>query len=160
MVHGLKPIYNKNSKILILGSLPSIKSINSQEYYNNPINHFWKIISYVFENEYINFKDYQEKKSFLYKHHIALWDVIKSANRIGSLDNNIKDEEYNNLYTFIKNNSIQNIFVNGKKAESSFKKYLKINNLDIKYQVLPSSSSANTKYTLEDKINIWKIIKK
>lgn len=156
MVNGLKPIYDNNSKILILGSLPSEKSIKNQEYYNNPTNHFWKIISNIFENKTINFSSYKEKIIFLEKHNIALWDVISNANRIGSLDKNIKNEEYNDLAAFIRNNKIENVYVNGTKAEKSFKKYLNIKNINIKYELLPSSSAANTRYNLEDKINIWK----
>ena len=155
MFKGLKPIYNKESKIVILGSLPSIKSIENQEYYNNPTNHFWKIISFVFENEVINFNNYTEKQSFLQKHHIALWDVIKSADRIGSLDHTIKNESYNDLYPFIITNNISKVFVNGQKAEKSLKRYMKTIGKNIEYKLLPSSSSANTKYTLKQKIDIW-----
>lgn len=154
-VQGLKPIYDNNSKILILGSLPSEKSIKNQEYYNNQTNHFWKIISFVTEKRIINFSNYQDKISFLKKHQIALWDVISTANRVGSLDQNIKNEQYNDLYQFITKHKITKIFVNGNKADKSFKKYLKQNKLNIEYKVLTSSSAANTKYTLKEKINIW-----
>ena len=101
MKNGLEPIYDENSKILILGSLPSEQSIKKQEYYGNPTNQFWKILSAVFEDKFLTFNDYEEKKNFLKKHHIALWDVIKCAQRKGSLDVNIKNETYNDLKTLV-----------------------------------------------------------
>ena len=143
MSNCLKPIYNKNSKIIILGSLPSEKSIKNQEYYNNSTNHFWKIISYVFEKRIIEFTNYEDKISFLKRHNIALWGVISTADRIGSLDKNIKNESYNDLYPFIIENNIEKVFVNGTKAEKSLKKYLKLNNINLEYKLLPSSSSLN-----------------
>ena len=106
MKKGLDAIHDKNSKILILGSLPSEKSIQNQEYYNNPTNHFWRILSNIFEGKNIDFESYESKKKFLSKHNIALWDVIKCAEREGSLDKNIKKEKYNKLYKFITENKI------------------------------------------------------
>ena len=159
MKNGLKAIYDENSNILILGSLPSEKSIMNQEYYNNSTNHFWKILSYVFEKKIINFNNYDEKLIFLKKHHIALWDVIKCAEREGSLDKNIKNEIYNDLISFITCNKIKRIFVNGTKAKSAFEKYLKINKINMKYEVLTSSSSANSRYSLKEKIKQWEILK-
>lgn len=159
MKKGLDAIHDKNSKILILGSLPSEKSIQNQEYYNNPTNHFWRILSNIFEGKNIDFENYESKKNFLSKHNIALWDVIKCAEREGSLDKNIKKEKYNNLYKFILENKIEYIFVNGNKAKTSLNKYLKENKIrDINFKTLPSSSAANTRYTLKEKIKIWKNI--
>ncbi len=157
MTEGLKPIINKNAKILILGSLPSKISLDKEEYYANPTNHFWRIISNVFEEKEMSFNGYEAKKQFLEKHNISLWDVIKSAERLGSLDKDIKYETYNDILEYIYANDNIKIFVNGKKAAKSLDKYLKINNRrDIEYTVLPSSSAANTRYTLEMKINEWK----
>jgi TDG/mug DNA glycosylase family protein len=158
MTNGLSPIIYKDSKILILGSLPSKKSIEQNEYYANSTNHFWRILSNVLENEKITFENYNSKKEFLEKHNIALWDVIKCAKREGSLDKNIKDEEYNDILNLIDEYDFNKIFVNGKKAAKLFERYLKLNNrMDIEYIVLPSSSAANTRYTFERKINEWRI---
>lgn len=157
MVKGFKPLYNNDSKILILGSLPGVSSINNNQYYFNASNHFWKILMGVYK-EKIDLNNYDDKKEFLKKHRIALWDVIKRANREGSLDANIKNEEYNDIKGFIEKNSIKKIFVNGTKAEQSLKRYMKKNNVNYKYALLTSSSCVNTKYTLEEKINKWRII--
>lgn len=161
MKTGLEPIVNKDSKILILGSLPGEISLKNQKYYDNKNNQFWKLLSYVFEDKIIEFDDYEEKIKFLNNHKIALWDVIKCANRKGSLDTNIKNEEYNDLYSLITKYKIINIYVNGRKAESSLKKYLKIKNIELNYHYLPSSSSLNAKLSIIDKSKVWKsIIKK
>lgn len=161
MKTGLEPIVNKDSKILILGSLPGEISLKNQKYYDNKNNQFWKLLSYVFEDKFIEFDDYEEKIKFLKNHKIALWDVIKCANREGSLDTNIKNEEYNDLYSLITKYKIINIYVNGRKAESSLKKYLKIKNIELNYHYLPSSSSLNAKLSIIDKSKVWKsIIKK
>lgn len=158
MKYGLKPIINDDSKILILGSLPGEKSLENQKYYDNKNNHFWKLLSYVFAGEYIEFNDYEEKIDFLNKHHIALWDVIKRANREGSLDSDIKNEEYNDLSSLLNNYNIKEVYVNGRKAENSLKKYMKHNNVNIDYKYLPSSSSLNAKLSILEKAKEWKKI--
>ncbi len=157
MVKGFKPLYDKDSKILILGSLPGVSSIEHNQYYYNASNHFWKILLGVF-NENTELNNYEDKKTLLKKHHIALWDVIKCADREGSLDKDIKNEKYNDLKSFIEENGIERIFVNGKKAEKSLKKYMGINNIKYEYYFLTSSSCVNTRYTLKEKINMWKVI--
>ena len=158
MKEGLKPICEKDSKILILGSLPGEESIKNQRYYDNKFNHFWKLLSFVFEDKYIDFNNYEEKISFLQKHKIALWDVIKCADREGSLDNNIKNEEYNDLDFVFNNSSIDCVYVNGRKAEASLKKYMELKEITIIYKYLPSSSALNTKHTALEKSKLWKKI--
>lgn len=158
MKQGLDPIIEKDSKILILGSLPGDQSILNQKYYDNKTNHFWKLISFVFEDKFIEFENYEAKKEFLKRHNIALWDVIKCARRQGSLDSNISNEEYNDLKSLIDSSNIKCIYVNGRKAEESLKKYLKIHNLTWNYKYLPSSSSLNAMLNLESKAHKWKEI--
>lgn len=151
------PIANDNSKILILGSLPSDKSIIANEYYGNKTNQFWDIISLVFEKEKIEFKSYNEKIQFLNRHYIALWDVYSVAERKGSLDSNIKNGEFNCINGFLhKYTNIKIILVNGKESEMAFKQYLKNENINCNYRYVPSSSSANTKYTIIEKVELWK----
>lgn len=130
MKNSFEPIIDNNSKILILGSLPSDKSIEKYEYYGNKTNQFWNIISMCFDGEKINFNNYDEKIAYLHEHHIALWNVYSRANRKGSLDSNIKN----------------------------FEKYLKLNNFDFDYNYVPSSSSLNASLKFEEKVLIWKKI--
>jgi len=156
MKKGLEPIYWENSTILILGSLPGEESIKNQRYYDNKSNHFWKIVSFVFENKHIEFNNYEEKLAFLKEHNIALWDVINCANREGSLDSKIINEKYNDLKLMLNNSNIKHVFVNGRKAEKGLKKSKKIYGLDIEYKYLPSSSALNTKYSILEKVHEWK----
>ncbi len=154
---SFEPIVNENSKILILGSLPSDKSIVASEYYGNKTNQFWNIISLVFEKQQINFKNYNEKINFLEKHNIGLWDIYCLAERKGSLDTNIKNGKFNDIEGLLNRyTNIQTILVNGKKAEEAFKRYMKNENIYYKYNYVPSSSSANTKYTVLEKVDFWK----
>lgn len=154
---SFEPLINKDSKILILGSLPSDKSIKAHEYYGNKTNQFWTIISLVFEKQKIVFKNYNEKIDFLNKHNIALWDVYCLAERNGSLDTNIRNGEFNDIERLLnKYTNIKRILVNGKKAETGFKEYIKDKHVNYKYKYVPSSSSANTKYTILEKAELWK----
>lgn len=151
------PIVNSNSQILILGSLPSDKSILKNEYYGNKTNQFWDIISLVFEHKKIEFKSYSDKIKFLNKYNISLWDVYCSAQRKGSLDSDIKNGKFNDLKHFMdKYTNIKTILVNGKKAEMSFRQYMKMENINYNYKYVPSSSSANTRYSLMEKVQHWK----
>ena len=156
MEYGLKPLYNDSSKILILGSLPSVKSIKANEYYGNSTNHFWRILRSIFENTDKQFNSYEEKKAFLINNHIAVWDVLKAANRKGSLDSNIKEFVYNDIDSLLTNNNFNKVLVNGKKAESLLLSYMKKTGQEIKYILLPSSSAANTRYTIKEKTDIWR----
>ena len=154
---GLEPIISINSKILILGSLPSDKSITANEYYGNKNNQFWDIISLIFENKKINFNNYNEKIQFLNKYNIALWDVYCLAERKGSLDTDIKNGKFNNIEDLlIKYSNIKTILTNGRTSEKGFKKYVKNNEINCDYKYVPSSSSANTKYSLWEKVECWK----
>lgn len=154
---SFEPIASGNSKILILGSLPSDKSIIENEYYGNKTNQFWDIISLIFENTKIDFKSYEEKIEFLHKHCVALWDVYCSAERIGSLDTNIQNGEFNNIKEFLnEHKNITTVLVNGKEAENGFKQYLKMENIQCDYKYVLSSCSTNTKYTVTEKAELWK----
>ena len=95
-VQSLSPVIDKDSEILILGTMPGKESLRSKEYYASPNNSFWKIMKRLF-NSNMEFKDYEEKISCLKKHHIALWDTLQSCERESSLDSNIKEEEYNDI---------------------------------------------------------------
>jgi len=152
--HTLKPIFNKNSKILILGSIPSIKSRENNFYYANKQNRFWIILNSLFNT---NLNTNKEKIEFLLKNNIALYDVIKECEIQGSSDSSIKNIKVNNIQLIINNSNIKYIFLTGKKAYTLFKKYFK--NLNIEYYYLLSPSSANATYTLDKLINKYKIIK-
>ena len=140
-----------------MGSLPSDKSITANEYYGNKNNQFWDIISLIYENKKVNFNNYNEKIQFLNKYNIALWDVYCLAERKGSLDTDIKNGKFNNIEDLlIKYSNIRTILTNGRTSEKGFKKYVKNNEINCDYKYVPSSSSANTKYSLWEKVECWK----
>lgn len=138
--HILKPIYNQNSKILILGTIPSPKSREIGFYYGHPQNRFWKVISDILNEKYPETKE--EKISLLLKHNIALWDVLESCEIEGASDSTIKNAKPNNLNKIIKQSNIKTIFVTGKKAENLYKKLCE-KDTKIPCIYLPSTSPAN-----------------
>lgn len=120
-ISSFPPVIDQNSKILILGSIPGAKSLRKQEYYGHPQNKFWKIIFHILNEPFS--KNYTEKLRILKKNHIALWDVIDSCERKGSLDSAIKNEKANPILDVLeKFSQISVIFCNGGKAFKNVKK--------------------------------------
>lgn len=155
-INSFPPIVDKDSQILILGSVPGVKSLEMQQYYAHPQNQFWKILFYLFDEEFS--LDYQERIDLLKENKIALWDVIESCERKGSLDTEIKNEIDNNIPQLIESHpNIKIIFCNGQK---SYKNLLKIlgKNFKIPIKVLPSTSPLHT-VKFEEKLESWKVIK-
>ena len=151
-IHNIEPIWDCNSRILILGSFPSVKSREMAFFYGHPQNRFWKIIANIYEEELP--KTIDEKKEMLLKNKIAIWDVIKSCDIIGSADNSIKNVVPNNLDIIFKNANIENIYVNGNQALNLYNKYL-LPIIKIKATLLPSTSPANATYSFEKLCTIW-----
>ena len=154
--HELLPIYDNESKILILGSIPSPKSREYKFYYAHPQNKFWKVLSEIFNTQIPN--DNKTKKEFLLKNKIALWDVISSCDMVGASDISIKNVKVNDINKIINNSEVKTIFTTGKKANDLYMKYCYPNTL-IKSIYLPSTSPANcANYTFEDLVSEYKII--
>lgn len=158
-INSLAPIINKNSKVLILGSIPGKQLLDKQEYYGNNRNAFWKIIYTLYHAELE--EDYDKKIEFIQSKNIALWDVIENCNREGSLDSNIKNENPNDFKPLFKQYpNLRYVFFNGGKAEDVFKKRVGFDlTEDIKYEKLTSTSPANT-IKFERKLELWGVIKK
>lgn len=153
MTHNIYPFFNKNSEILILGSLPSIKSREEGFYYAHPQNKFWKVLSSIFKEDIpVSIED---KKIFLNKHHIALWDVVKSCTIIGSSDSSIRNVTANDISSIIKKSKITKIYTTGKKAYHLYNKYL-VKGIGIEAIYLPSTSPANASISYEKLIKIYK----
>lgn len=151
IVHPLKPIYNAESKILILGSFPSVKSRENNFYYAHPQNQFWPILSDLFK------ENISDKEEFLLRHHIALFDVIKSCDIKGSSDQTIKNVKVNDIKSIIDKTQIKYIFTTGKKATNLYIKYL-VKNTNIKPIYLPSTSPLFSKMKYEEKLEEYKKI--
>ena len=153
--HSIKPVYNADSKILILGSFPSVKSRESKFFYGHPQNRFWKVLAKVFETEVPI--TVEEKRIFLLEHQVAVWDVIQSCDIVGSSDSSIKNVKANDLSEILNVAEIRQIFVNGKKAEQYYKKYIE-KQINRKAICLPSTSPANAAWSLEKLVEVWKQI--
>lgn len=153
--HPFPPLYDKDSKILVLGSFPSVKSREQLFFYGHPQNRFWKVTAAVFGDDVP--KSIEDKKAFLHKNHIALWDVIASCDIEGSADSTIKNVVPNDLDAIIKNSKVKRIFVNGKTAEKYYNKYTK-DKLGRAAVCLPSTSPANAVWSIERLVGAWRII--
>lgn len=154
-VHNIEPVWNENSKILILGSFPSVKSREMEFFYSYKYNRFWKVISKITNSK--EPKTIEEKKKLILDNNIALWDVIESCDIIGSSDSSITNVKVNDVTKITKNAPVKMIFTNGSKANNLYKKYLQ-DKIGITAIMLPSTSSANASYSLEKLIDKWKII--
>lgn len=153
--HPIPPVFDRYSKILILGSFPSVKSREALFFYGHPQNRFWKVTSSVFGTPEPHTID--EKKAFLLSHGIAVWDVIASCDITGSSDSSIKNVVPNNLSVILDVADIHTIFVNGKTAERFYNKYIK-DSIKREAVCLPSTSPANAAWSLERLVEAWKVI--
>ena len=156
LTHTFEPVFNSDSKILILGSFPSVKSRENHFYYGHPQNRFWKVLAQIFEAEVP--QTIEEKKKFLLEHHIAVWDVIESCTIIGSSDSSIKDVVVNDFSKVLEYSAIEKIYVNGGKAYELYHKYAE-KQTGIGAVKLPSTSPANAAWNLEKLCRAWSTIK-
>lgn len=141
--HTLKPIYNENSRILLLGTMPSPKSREAEFYYSHPQNRFWHLVSDLYGQKLpiTNI----EKTDFLLKNHIALWDVLKSCYIDGADDSSIKDPVANDIAGLLKQTNIIAVFTSGTKATALYK-HLCAESTGITAIPLPSTSPANCRH--------------
>ena len=163
VIDGFAPIVSRSAQVLILGSMPSATSLAKQQYYGHPRNAFWQVMGVL-----VGAKpelDYQRRKQILLDHHIAVWDVLQSCIRPGSLDasidmNSIKVNDFTTFFSEYQN--IKRVYFNGGAAEKVFVKQVQpeLNDLFcyLEYQRLPSTSPAHAGMTLEQKINAWQAI--
>ncbi len=151
--HGLEPFINEDSEILILGSFPSVLSRKAEFYYANPRNRFFKVLAGVFDEE--EPITTEERKLFLRKHKIALFDVVKECEIKGSSDNSIKNVVPNDIASLVNSHPIKIILVNGSKANELYLKLLHPIK-SVEYRMVPSTSPANTRCTIASLIKAYK----
>lgn len=156
----LPPIITAQAKVLIVGSMPGVQSLEKQQYYGNARNHFWTIIGTLLQVEVP--ANYEARVQLIKRHRLALWDVIKECERVGSLDSNIKNEVPNDFVTMLaRYPNIEAIAFNGAKARDTFRKKIGFEQFPhIAFYQLPSSSPVpgrNIK-TVEQKIESWRVI--
>lgn len=155
VIHEIPPLWDENSRILILGSFPSVKSREGKFFYNHPQNRFWKVLAAVLACPVP--QTIEEKRKMLLEHHIAVWDVIASCSIEGSSDSSIRDVVPNSLQEILEGASIEKIYANGGTAHRLYEKYTK--KLTKREAVkLPSTSPANAAWSLERLIGEWKQI--
>lgn len=150
--HGFGPVYDEKSRILILGSFPSVKSREEGFFYGHPRNRFWKILAAVCnETEPVTI---EEKKQFLLKNGIALYDVIEECEIVGSSDSSIRNVIPADLNPILEVSQISAVYTNGRLAGKLYRKYQEpVTGLPC--VELPSSSSANAAFSLEKLTGIW-----
>lgn len=156
-LHPISPVFDQNSKILILGSFPSVMSRSSGFFYGHPQNRFWKLLSTLFDTE--TPLTVEDKRSLLLSNSTALWDVISSCDITGSSDSSIKNAVPSDLTPILSNSRINAIFTNGKTASALYRKYL-LERTGIQDIPLPSTSPANASFSFERLLEHWRIIKK
>ena len=155
LTHTFEPIYNKDSRILILGSFPSVKSRENNFYYGHPQNRFWKVIAGVTGKAVP--ETIEEKKELLLGNHIAIWDVIASCTIQGSSDSSIRDVVVNDFTQILRESKIQAIYVNGNKAYELYYRYAEPHT-GIPAVKLPSTSPANAAWSVERLSGCWEQI--
>lgn len=152
-VHTIAPVYNAHSRILILGSFPSVKSRETGFFYGHPQNRFWRMLSELYGAPLP--ETVEEKRAFLLAHGIALWDVIASCTIEGSSDSSIRDVVPNDLGPLLEEADIRQIYTNGGTADRLYRKYLEPRTGRPAVR-LPSTSPANAAWSVERLKGEWK----
>ncbi|MBQ1926441.1 MAG: DNA-deoxyinosine glycosylase [Proteobacteria bacterium] len=153
--HPIEPLFDSNSRVLVLGSFPSVRSREQGFFYGHPQNRFWKLVSGLFDEPFP--ETVPEQKSLILRHHLALWDVIASCEIEGSSDSSIRSVIPNDLGRILEHAPIERIYLNGKTAEKYYRKYAQPVVLRAA-EVLPSTSPANAAWSLARLCEAWRVI--
>ena len=154
--HPIEPVYNEESRILILGSFPSVKSREEMFFYGHPQNRFWRVLAAVFGRPVPG--TVEEKRELLLSEGVALWDVIASCEITGSSDSSIKNVIPNDLSRILDTARIEKVFVNGKTAGKYYRRWL-LGKTGREAVCLPSTSPANAAWNLERLAEEWRAIR-
>lgn len=155
VIHPFLPVFNGNSKLLILGTMPSVVSREQNFYYSHPTNRFYKVLASLFGVEEPN--TIEQKKQMLLHHGVAVFDVLKSCEIHASSDSTIKKPVANDLSVILEQAAIKTIFANGKKACQLYQKYCE-EDTKMPCICLPSTSAANAQFGLHQLILAWTVI--
>ena len=155
IVHSFEPVYNIDSEILILGTLPSVKSRENNFYYGHKQNRFWKVLATLLKEPLP--ETIEEKKAMLLAHRIALWDVIQSCDIKGSSDSSIKNVQPTDIGMILEKTNVTQIYANGNKAGQLYKRY-QFPVTGIEAMVLPSTSPANAAWSFDRLCETWRVI--
>ena len=155
IVHSFEPVYDKDSEILILGTLPSVKSRENNFYYGHKQNRFWKLLATLLKEPVP--ETIEEKKAMLLAHRIALWDVIHSCDIKGSSDSSIKNVQPTDIGMILEKTNVTQIYANGNKAGQLYKRY-QFPVTGIEATMLPSTSPANAAWSFDRLCEAWRVI--
>ena len=156
LIHPFGPLYDENSRVLILGSFPSVKSREQNFFYGHPQNRFWKVISAVFGQPVP--QTIEDKKHLILSSGLALWDSIASCEITGSSDASIRNARANDIGIILGSCEIDEIYCNGRKSHELYRKYIEPQT-GREAVCLPSTSPANAQWTLEKLIEAWSVIR-
>ena len=157
VVHSFGPVFDENSRILILGSVPSVRSREMGFYYGHPQNRFWKVMSALLQEEIPD--DIEGRRSAMLRHGIALYDTVYSCDIRGSSDSSIRNIVPTDISEILNGSSILHIFCNGQRAGSLYRKY-HLTLTGAERTVLPSTSPANAAWSLDRLIEAWSAVTK
>lgn len=155
IVHPIPPLYNASSRVLILGSFPSVKSREAAFFYGHPQNRFWRLLARLFDEEPP--VTTEQKRLLALRHHIALWDVIHSCTIIGSSDSSVRDVVPNDLSVIFENSAVERVFCNGALSHRLYRQYI-YPETRIDAVRLPSTSPANAAFSIERLEQSWRAV--
>lgn len=156
ITHPFGPLFDEKSRMLILGSFPSVKSREQNFFYGHPQNRFWKVIASIFDEPVPS--DIAQKRSLILSNHLALWDSVASCDIVGSSDASMRNVKPNALSVILDHSQIKRIFTNGRKSQETYMKYIQpVTGLEA--ICLPSTSPANAQWTLDKLIDAWSVIR-
>ena len=155
ILHPFPPLFDSESRTLILGSFPSVKSREAMFFYGHPQNRFWRLIALLCHED--TPQTVEEKSSLILRHHLALWDSIRSCTITGSSDSSVRDVVPNDLRVIFDNSKTESVFCNGALSHKMYMKYI-YPQTGIAAVKLPSTSPANAAYSLERLAESWRVI--
>ena len=154
--HPFGPLYCEKSRVLILGSFPSVKSREQNFFYGHPQNRFWKVIASIFDADVP--ETIEAKKALILENGLALWDSIASCEITGSSDASIRNVKTNDISIILDSCRIERIYCNGRKSYDLYRKYIEPET-GREAECLPSTSPANAAWTLDKLIAAWQAIR-
>ena len=155
ILHPFPPLFDSESRTLILGSFPSVKSREAMFFYGHPQNRFWRLIALLCHED--TPQTVEEKSSLILRHHLALWDSIQSCTITGSSDSSVRDVVPNDLRVIFDNSKTERVFCNGALSHKMYMKYI-YPQTGVAAVKLPSTSPANAAYSLERLAESWQVI--
>ncbi|MCI6376745.1 MAG: DNA-deoxyinosine glycosylase [Clostridiales bacterium] len=155
VVHPFAPVWNAQSRVLVLGSFPSVRSREVGFYYGHPQNRFWRVLAALYQESLP--LGVQERRAFALRHGVALWDALASCDIVGSSDQSIRNAVPNDIASLLNASAIERVFLNGQRAYAAYRKHCG-ESCGLPAMALPSTSAANAAWSLERLVEAWRVI--